>query len=580
MKEDSDDELEMEQMTPPSASPQQPTPLATATATATPSPNQPTALEATTTTTTTSVALPQLEDDDDLLELFHDITSPDHLWNDDLFLVTGARLKAKLVAFAKRLESETHSNRLRFYNNLVPKECAVKDITTMPKDPCLNGKHGIPMSVPALTEVAQALLNLSADVQEMLQLPKHSGAKGSGKRLVAMVPSTDKQRLHCNAKNWMGDVINNATTDESSAFDITSVLMRALRSFEPLAFDAAASDAPQVWTKLKLDAKLQQAMVFAADLRLSQVRTVKKHLCHSNLDILQPETVTWKLQVSEFVKPTSIEFKDGGRRKRPSWCAPIDKLLKWKTDQKLEANAIDHAHLDKAHVILVGDQGQGAFRMMATLLLITKPRRRDGRRHAGVNMHLGTMLALEADGLCGHIQCKKDTHQVLKDTIASPVNDSPLKIKEAKRITTCREQGGKQNLKLHWGNLHTQQGDVLAMAAVELFMVGDLAFHSLMLGKESMAPHWCWRCPQAKKSWSSVNAKRDRLPNWTLEGLALHLDKLESGELDKTKPEQRLGVTQPALTCIPPKNSIVPALHNNKLFINAPIDLLIAWINH
>ena len=93
-----------------------------------------------------------------------------------------------------------------------------------------------------------------------------------------------------------------------------------------------------------------------------------------------------ELEVAEFVRPIPIEFREGkGNRKRVAWHIPPDDLLVWNTKQKLKANAVDFNNLDKAHIILVGDHGQGAFRMMVTLLLITKPvcRRGNWRQRRG-----------------------------------------------------------------------------------------------------------------------------------------------------------------------------------------------------
>jgi len=62
----------------------------------------------------------------------------------------------------------------------------------------------------------------------------------------------------------------------------------------------------------------------------------------------------------------------------------------------------------------------------------------------------------------------------------------------------------------------------LAEAEVEIFMTGDLAFYSLALGKENMAPHWCWRCKASKAEWTaSVDNPVGEL--WTTENLEEHL---------------------------------------------------------
>ena len=131
-----------------------------------------------------------------------------------------------------------------------------------------------------------------------------------------------------------------------------------------------------------------------------------------------------------------------------------------------------------------------------------------------------------------------------------------------------------------FGNIHTTQGAALGTAPVELFMVGDLAFYSMVLGKESMANHWCWRCNLSKSEWTSNIATR--IGNeWTVASMAEHLQKIESGTLDKNKSDQVRGVKAKALTCIPPKNIIAPSLHNVELFVNTPVNKgFMIWVHH
>jgi len=300
------------------------------------------------------------------------------------------------------------------------------------------------MSVPAMSEVAQALLNLSSLVPEVLHLKKHNGSKGLGKRLVGMQPSADTKRLYVNAKLWMEDVIRNATADVIPTYEAVKVLIRVLHSLDPLAFNHVAADVPlSSDSKINLDAEFQQAMMYKADLNKTQIRVLKSYLCAANVDVLQPESIMNKLEVNDFVKPTSVDFKDGGNHSKVAWCMPVDDLLRFNKNKASKANAIDYANLDKAHVILVGDHGQGAFRMMATLLLITKPIRRRGnwRRQRGDDTHpvenecIGTKLA---DGHCGYVQCQKDAYQVLSETIMEPIDKSLADIKAKGRVTVCR----------------------------------------------------------------------------------------------------------------------------------------------
>ena len=286
-----------------------------------------------------------------------------------------------------------------------------------------------------------------------------------------------------------------------------------------------------------------------------------------------------ELQVEEFVRPIPMEFREGkGNRKRVPWCMPVDTSLQWNANQllKLPVNEFRFDRLCEAHVIMVGDHGQGAMRMMASLLFLTRQDRRCPT--SPVNFYIGTELALEVDGLCGYTQCQKDTHNILKATIADPIDDSLVNIRNAKTVTLHRD--ADDIVKMCWGKQHTNV-DQIVTEDVRIFMTGDLAFYLLMLGKEHMAGHWCWRCPMSKQEWTSTDGPRVH-DSWTLESLSSHHAQLESGELNKKKSEQVKGVTRKALTtCAEPKNVLAPPLHGNELFVNHPINKgLMAWMHH
>jgi len=271
-----------------------------------------------------SMASPkQLKDNSCSLEFFHGIIRPQCL-TDELFRdeIASASLKEQLVAIGK---SSAADGLVKHHASFCdqPVEHAGKDTTKMESCPLSHKKCNIPMSVPAMREVATAAHNLSEKVPKVSQLPKNSGLKGCGKLPITIVPSSNEQRLHSDAKQWMESIIDNAATNESAldAHNIVSVLMRVLLAFDPVAFeDAAAKEsmsADSICTKCKLDAEVQQAMMHEANLTWTQLQTIKKHLCCSNIDILQPEPVTREPQAQSFVRPTPIESCEGkGNRKR------------------------------------------------------------------------------------------------------------------------------------------------------------------------------------------------------------------------------------------------------------------------
>ena len=59
---------------------------------------------------------------------------------------------------------------------------------------------------------------------------------------------------------------------------------------------------------------------------------------------------------------------------------------------------------------------------------------------------------------------------------------------------------------------------------INLYMTGDLAFYSLVLGKENMSGHWCWRCDLNSREWQDLTKVGQC---WTLAGMEEHRKKLK-----------------------------------------------------
>jgi hypothetical protein len=95
-------------------------------------------------------------------------------------------------------------------------------------------------------------------------------------------------------------------------------------------------------------------------------------------------------------------------------------------------------------------------------------------------------------------------------------------------------------------------------------MTGDLLFYSMILGKESMAGAWCWRCMLAKAEWQNLLHSGEP---WTHEKLAAHLEKVK--QMTNPRPIDVRGVKAKALlTAIPLQNTAFPLLHGLQLNVN------------
>jgi len=126
-----------------------------------------------------SVDGPQvLKDDNNLLQFFSSIMSADHIRKADLFLpnVSTVSLKKKLKSFGMQLATNDHQKTHASFHD-APQVHVNKDMTTMEPDPCLTNRFAIPMSVPAMSEVAQATIDLSSRCQRCCSFQSTVAAK-------------------------------------------------------------------------------------------------------------------------------------------------------------------------------------------------------------------------------------------------------------------------------------------------------------------------------------------------------------------------------------------------------------------
>jgi len=94
---------------------------------------------------------------------------------------------------------------------------------------------------------------------------------------------------------------------------------------------------------------------------------------------------------------------------------------------------------------------------------------------------------------------------------------------------------------------------------INIFLAGDLAFLSTLLGKENMSTAWCPWCILSKVQWSASNHKPGQL--WTIDNIVDICEKVDWKELSED-PELLRGFTKlPLFDLIPIQNYIVPVLH-------------------
>lgn len=194
---------------------------------------------------------------------------------------------------------------------------------------------------------------------------------------------------------------------------------------------------------------------------------------------------------------TPLDYKENNQCRLVHY-RPVDEAFKWSIDKAL-ANKSDkvrfnsNSRLDdilECHVLFGGDHGQGTFRVVVTVLLISRLANKEG-----------CPLTLEVDQLCGYVECKKDTREVLANTVATPLNESLKRL--GNKLNFVEDESGKRTVK--WGNLPKEESDaeeesdavtcrdavsVVHSVPVTKFLVGNQAFQlSLQCKEGNTVPH-------------------------------------------------------------------------------------------
>jgi hypothetical protein len=117
----------------------------------------------------------------------------------------------------------------------------------------------------------------------------------------------------------------------------------------------------------------------------------------------------------------------------------------------------------------------------------------------------------------GHIDCMKNTYDILESSVAGPLNKSIEEVVKSGALQLIREQDG--NLYCSMKNDDDQSLlTIITNLPIRVFVTGDLAYFAAILGKVNMAGDWCTWCRLSAKEWSPTDHDKGEL--WTLEAMA------------------------------------------------------------
>ena len=222
----------------------------------------------------------------------------------------------------------------------------------------------------------------------------------------------------------------------------------------------------------------------------------------------------------------------------------------------------------KVHLVLGADHGQGAF--LGTVKVIFK----DANNRTVGSYEL----------VMGQIECKKDTFDLLKQTIFPTWNESLHRLKKNKVIVFDKNTDEAASLNMPYiisfeeEAPQTTSANVLPLVIEHMVMTGDIQFYTLCLGKEHSSGSWCWACRLSHKQWQLPVEKRENInaedkEPWTIDTLCDHATQITGGDQTRTRkpqPNIKRGVSH-----TPP----IDALDIN-MYVPPPLHLQLGLVNH
>ena len=341
---------------------------------------------------------------------------------------------------------------------------------------------------------------------------------------------------------WIATMLRTAGSGDFSEDDVAACMIEYLIKHHPDVLDKVDR---KYLLNARMDPLTSAAMWNEANVPKRGQRVIKQYLySHFGFWITAAEKRIDAL-TDHFTRPihgiSKVDEKDISW-----WYKDIDDVIK-----NLLDNEWADVDFDEIDVVFGGDHGQGVFGAAVKIILWKDD--------------IAVRKAVEK---VGHIDCDKDTYDILNETIASKLNDSLKRLKSKyirvpkKQVeeSTLNDEGNDQDIEVvSYVDAPRHDDTENRYYKIKVVAVGDLAFVSMALGKVNMSGDWCFICDLASRMWKvRGHPKGD---DWTLQKMKERIEMLDDGVFRDT-PQARKGCVKKALfDSLEPSDWIIPCLH-------------------
>ena len=419
------------------------------------------------------------------------------------------------------------------------------NIDVMNRDPGLKGQLA--------RNQMQALLREIVAFNEANKDPNEFTSSGGGQhlsRLVKIPVAENSRDFRSKAKkyNWIEETLRSSITSNSMEDALNLVLDYLTAKHNQMLKDqlTSLSLCPKQMTEYQMAATMK-----AANIGITQWREIVKCLVtFTNLEREQFTTseYAWRKLGTDHgqIESGKIEYRtEAGKRLEsiPWWTMdPVRELEICLTDFANQCTNFNPTNIKTIASIYTGDHGKGKLRFGAKLVVRTDVN--------GSTSSYSTIYPL-AD-----VKCKKDTGEIFKRTVKDNLSIGINRVEHGK--VQFKENKDNETQRWYCTILDPDHEDFKAdddtIKEVVPFIIGDLKFLSMMLGKENFDTGHCFQCTLYIDEWQ----KKDHEPGecWTLAML-----KEQAKKFERLTGRARRGVREPPYFDVPVSRFIWPILH-------------------
>ena len=266
------------------------------------------------------------------------------------------------------------------------------------------------------------------------------------------------------------------------------------------------------------------------------------------------------------------------------WTKNIINAMSSSLSSRLYSNDEAKQNMRSIDIVFGGDHGQRKFRMVAKII---------------VRGETESKIIDEWVIKIGHIDCKKDSYHVLRETIGPSLDEAIRQLKGEKNKVLLfkpdNDRNGKMKMLAQIGNYNEGQGDSMSFicpltnlplshltffkaCSIRIVVTGDLAFYASATGKVNMSGNWCHWCQLSKSTWSDLNHVRGE--KWTLEKMNEVRERMVNGDLPDTSENRKGVVDVELLSTVEVEDYVFPILHCEIGLGNYMLNSFLDWIDY